>query len=200
MLRIELRRAITPEEVGECRCALCGVDFRAGALYAWPVTEDRESIEDGGRVCPACVEYFGERNPDHFPTIAEYRRAAESYPAPILASVEEAIRLEQEDLERAYEVYAASNITESTEAPSAYGERAAAARRRVLELAPEQQQHGTRLLRRSDALGIAYAALLEQEWPHEDNKRETLAALAELRDGAKAEFRRFREEMGVPAL
>lgn len=92
------------------------------------------------------------------------------------------------------------SVPETREGLSPYMDRVAAVRRKVLELTPEQQEHGARLLRRSDALGIAYAAVLEEEWRHEDNKRETLAILAELRDEAKAEFRRFREEMGVPAL
>ncbi len=59
-------------------------------------------------MCPACVVYFGERNPGRFPTIEEYRRAVESYPEPILPSVEEALRLEEAGEMGA--VYAATDI------------------------------------------------------------------------------------------
>jgi hypothetical protein len=106
MLTIELRRAITPEESGEHECALCGASFRVGGVYAWPVTDDHREIHDGGAACPSCVAYFRERNPERFPSLEEYEEAAASYPEPILASVEEALRLE--DAGKMGAVYAAS--------------------------------------------------------------------------------------------
>ncbi len=71
------------------------------------------------------------------------------------------------------------------------------ARRRVLELTPEQQQEGVRLLRRADALNYAYCALEADDWPSTEYKADMLETLGALRDEARAEFRRFREEMGV---
>lgn len=109
MLTIELRRAITPEEVGERYCSLCGVSFWAGAVYAWPLTDEGCAIDDDARACEECVAYFGERNPARFPSLEEYRQAVRDYPAPILGSEEEAIRLQ--DADAWWEVYAASAIS-----------------------------------------------------------------------------------------
>ena len=71
-------------------------------------------------------------------------------------------------------------------------------RRRLRELTPEQREHGRRLLRRSDALANAYAAVLGEDVPDGEGKKETLTALAEMREEANAEFRRYREEVGIP--
>lgn len=79
------------------------------------------------------------------------------------------------------------------------GARAEAVRLRVRELGPEQREHGRRLLRRSDALANAYAAVLGENTPDGEAKKETLAALAQMRDEAAAEFRRYREEVGIPS-
>ncbi len=78
------------------------------------------------------------------------------------------------------------------------GTRAEAVRSRVRELGPEQREHGRRLLRRSDALANAYAAVLGEDTPDGEVKKETLAALAQMRDEAAAEFRGYREEVGIP--
>ena len=106
---IQLRRAITPEEIGERCCSLCGVSFWAGAVYAWPVGDDRQAIDDDAYACEECVYYFSKRNPQRFPSLEEYRAAVERYPEPILASGEEAIRLE--DAAAWWEVYASSAIS-----------------------------------------------------------------------------------------
>jgi hypothetical protein len=85
---------------------LYGAGFRVGGLYAWPITDDRRSTDDEGVVCPSWVEYFGQRYPERFPSVEEYRQAVEDFPEPMLASVGEALRLE--DAEAMGLVYAAS--------------------------------------------------------------------------------------------
>lgn len=96
MLIVETRRAITPEETGEASCALCGTGLRAGAVYARVLTGDRHEVAEDGKACPACVEYLGGRNPERFPTILEYEEACARYPEPMLGSVEEALRRQDE--------------------------------------------------------------------------------------------------------
>ena len=71
--------------------------------------------------------------------------------------------------------------------------------RAVARLAPKQQARLGELLRRSDALSNAYAAVFAEEVPNEATKAETLEVLEELREEANQEVRRFREEVGIPA-
>ncbi len=86
------------------------------------------------------------------------------------------------------------------EAQTTPAARMAARKSAMAELAPEQQEHGYRLLLRSDALSNAAAAVLSEDSPIAERKAETLAVLTELRDEANAEFGRFREEVGVPGF
>jgi hypothetical protein len=110
MLKIQLRRAITPEETGEHECAICGAPFVVGGAYAWPMASpDDMMIDEMSPVaCPQCVEYFGRRNPSRFPTREDLGAAEDLYPRPMLESVEEALRREDEGT--MVEVYAAAKI------------------------------------------------------------------------------------------
>jgi hypothetical protein len=108
MLKIELRRAITPEETGEHDCALCAKRFVVGGAYAWPTTDDLMIDEMSPVACPQCVEYFGRRNPSRFPTLEDLKTAEDLYPRPILESEEEALRREDEG--RMLDIYAAAKI------------------------------------------------------------------------------------------
>jgi hypothetical protein len=110
MLTIQLRRTLTPEESGEHACSLCGESVTVEGVYAWPVTDSGRSIEDGGMLCVACLLYFSLRNPERYPSIEEYVAALARYPEPVVGSEDEMARLEEEDEELAYEVYAAALI------------------------------------------------------------------------------------------
>jgi hypothetical protein len=46
--------------------------------------------------CPGCVAYFGDQNPERFPTLAEYLAAERLYPKPLLSGIEEMCRVEEE--------------------------------------------------------------------------------------------------------
>lgn len=82
----------------------------------------------------------------------------------------------------------------------AWAESVGAMRRAVLELTPEQREHGARLLSRADALGTALLVVREAEMRDEELRAHTLAVLAQMRDGARAEFHRYREAVGVPGV
>ncbi|MBV9454268.1 MAG: hypothetical protein JOZ19_09145 [Rubrobacter sp.] len=49
-----------------------------------------------GYICPACVEYLSQRNPERFHSSGEYAEALRRYPEPIWATTEEAHRVERE--------------------------------------------------------------------------------------------------------
>jgi hypothetical protein len=67
-----------------------------------------ESFDEG--VCPACIEYFGKRNPDSYLTNGEYQAAVERYPEPVWASSKEISRAEMADAESYEEAFDASQI------------------------------------------------------------------------------------------
>src|SRR4051812_10291028 len=79
---IRLQRAWDPSDMRAWDCTLCEQPFVVGSVRA------AESA-DGQSVCPACVEHFGKRNSERFPTIVEYEAALLRYPDPIYASLEE---------------------------------------------------------------------------------------------------------------
>jgi hypothetical protein len=89
---IELQRAFTPEDMVEEKCGVCELPFRVESVVAVAMARGRM---DSGWACESCVEYLGERNPAHFPTIAEYRAALGRYPEPIWSTEEEARRAEE---------------------------------------------------------------------------------------------------------
>jgi hypothetical protein len=76
---IELRRAMVQTEMGPRECHLCKQSFVAESVLA-------AECYDGQSVCPTCVEYFGERNPETCPTIEEYKEANQRYTGSMLAS------------------------------------------------------------------------------------------------------------------
>lgn len=110
MIVVEMRRAQTPEELGEAPCAMCALPFRVESvmLAARGVADE---WSDTGTICPACLDYLSTRNPLAFPSLAEYGEALRSYPEPFWSSVEEILRLEREDPDAAYEGYEASWLT-----------------------------------------------------------------------------------------
>jgi hypothetical protein len=88
-IEISLQRAFSPEIMRETECGLCGLPFRVQSVVVvgpWAY-----------EVCSGCVRYFGERNPERFPTIEEYRAACARYPEPIWGSNEEAGRAEEDE-------------------------------------------------------------------------------------------------------
>jgi hypothetical protein len=86
-MEIELVRAWGPEDMGEAACILCEQPFVVESVMA-------STDLDGQAACPSCVEYFGKRDSERFPTIEEYEAALERYPEPMWASEEE---FERED-------------------------------------------------------------------------------------------------------
>ena len=80
---IHLERALDPTLLGERECNLCELAFVAGSVEG--ATFDLEGLP----VCPVCVEYFGKRNPEKFPTIQELEEAKQRFPEPMFASEEE---------------------------------------------------------------------------------------------------------------
>jgi hypothetical protein len=83
---IELQRAWDPTDLGEDECILCEQSFVVQSVIARTI--------EAASACPTCIEYFGRRNPQRFPTIEEYEAALQRFPHPIWASKEE---LERED-------------------------------------------------------------------------------------------------------
>ena len=61
---IELKRAWDPTDLGEDECILCEQSFVVQSVIARTI--------DAAGACPTCIEYFGRRNPQKFPTIEEY--------------------------------------------------------------------------------------------------------------------------------
>ena len=87
-MRIELQRAWDPTELMESKCAFCEQPFLSESVRASALDFDAQAV------CPSCIEYFGKRNPEKFPSIEEYEAAKQRFPEPIIASKEE---LERED-------------------------------------------------------------------------------------------------------
>src|SRR4051812_34010936 len=72
-MRIELQKALLPDDLKETKCGLCGQRFRPlGAVLAWVQGADRQPL---GYACPSCTLHFGRRNPDRFPSTEEYLAA-----------------------------------------------------------------------------------------------------------------------------
>jgi hypothetical protein len=91
---IELQRQwVPPEEepTGEI-CGVCGLALQEISVLAMVRTDDGA---DAGQACMTCVAYLGRRNPERFPTEAEYRALLKRYPEPMYPNME--------DLERAGE-------------------------------------------------------------------------------------------------
>jgi hypothetical protein len=86
-MKIYPKRAWDPTDMGDWVCELCELPFVAESVRG---AEDG----DGQSVCPSCIEYFGKRSPERFPTIEEYRDALRRFPEPIWSTEEE---LKRED-------------------------------------------------------------------------------------------------------
>jgi hypothetical protein len=110
MIVVEMRRAQTPEELGEIPCAMCALPFRVESvrLAAHGVADEWSYT---GTICPACLDYLSTRNPSAFPTVAEFEEALRRYPSPVWGSADEVLRLEREDIDAAYAGYEASWLT-----------------------------------------------------------------------------------------
>ena len=72
-------------------------------------------LVDGGSplgvICPKCLAYLAEANPERYPSVEQYEAALERYPEPVFASVEEASHVSGEDWEAFEEAYDASWVT-----------------------------------------------------------------------------------------
>ncbi len=92
-VQIELRRTMTPEDMGRYPCAICSDEFELGTVTAWGYSGKRDPAGLGDLdpfVCPTCVEVLGAYRPDRFPTIEEYRRLEAEWPTTEYASGDEA--------------------------------------------------------------------------------------------------------------
>jgi hypothetical protein len=93
-MKIGLMRLHNAEHLGgKVTCVLCEKEFRVESVLGIiePIFEPFWE-----EVCPACIEYFGKRNPERFATLEEYREAVERYPEPVWANSEEIVRAEHE--------------------------------------------------------------------------------------------------------
>ena len=108
-MEMELKRAMAPEEVGRREeCGVCAVEFTTEIVSAHVLHYDVSVV------CPVCIRYLGERNPDRFPTIAEYEEANRTYTQPIYGSEEEIMALEDADDPSVHEAYQTSWISRAS--------------------------------------------------------------------------------------
>lgn len=75
-MEIRFTRSWSPGDMGEAPCILCEQPFVVESVMATTSLESQVA-------CPSCVEYFGKRNPEKFPTIEEYGEAKRRYPEPM---------------------------------------------------------------------------------------------------------------------
>src|SRR5215211_3081518 len=66
------------------------------------------------------------------------------------------------------------------------------------KLRPEEERMLRWLLRRADALGVAYMAVELEEWSYPEAKAEMLETLEEMREGAHEWFVSYRRAFGIP--
>ncbi len=102
-MQVQLQRAFSPEYMVEEECGLCGVEFRVEGVIAW--------TERARMVCPECIAYLSERNPERFPSIDEYRAAVERNPEPLFSSDDEVLRVEAEEPAAMHAAYSASYVS-----------------------------------------------------------------------------------------
>lgn len=112
-MKIQLRRAWTPEEVGEEEiCAICGIEFERGVIHIDAITDDRYEI---GPMCEVCLDEFSRRAEGSaiahdWPSYGQYVRALKHYPEPMAASPGDVPDESGEDTSVLDEFYAASWI------------------------------------------------------------------------------------------
>ena len=86
-MRITLHRAITPDDIQDQPCGICGNPFRMEAvqvsLGAEDPTHPRQAPSDAGYACETCIEYLHQRNPERFPSLDLYRKMLAHYPSPM---------------------------------------------------------------------------------------------------------------------
>ena len=68
----------------------------------------------------------------------------------------------------------------------------------AVKLRPEEEETLRALLRRSDALNAAYAAVDDEEWGYPEIKAATLEVLEEIRVEAHERFESYKRELGIP--
>jgi hypothetical protein len=98
---IEFRRAMILEDVTERECAWCARPHQAETvvIVANGLMDDGSTL---GVICPNCLTYLAEANPESFPSVEQYAEAVQRYPEPVFSSLEEATRVIEED-EQAFE-------------------------------------------------------------------------------------------------
>jgi hypothetical protein len=104
---IEFRRAMILEDVTERECAWCARPHQAETvvIVANGLMDDGSTL---GVICPNCLAYLAETNPESFPSVEQYEVALQRYPEPVFASIEEATRVSEEDDQAFEEAYDAS--------------------------------------------------------------------------------------------
>jgi hypothetical protein len=103
---------------GPTVCAVCALPFEEPTVVAWTQTDGDTEM---GVTCLDCVEYLGQRNPERFPTIEEYRDLLEKYPEAMYPSAEAFERAAEEAgfEDPAHLVYEDSWVWRSREGASA---------------------------------------------------------------------------------
>ncbi len=98
MLEIKLERALTPDDMREQPCGICGADFEPGAVLVKLVT-----VEENISTCETCLAHLAHRAEDE-PIPADwndvywrYVAAVEKYPEPVFPSMEAALEFEDGD-------------------------------------------------------------------------------------------------------
>ena len=66
------------------------------------------------------------------------------------------------------------------------------------KLRPEEERMLRWLLRRADALNIAYGAVELEEWGYPEAKAEMLETLEDMREQAHEWFETYRRALGIP--
>lgn len=77
-MRVELERAMSPEDIGPDTCGLCERPFVVDTVLGYAdIAEDSRAM-----VCPECIEYLG-RSSENCPSIETYRELLAKYPEPM---------------------------------------------------------------------------------------------------------------------
>src|SRR3954469_6037379 len=97
IMQIYLAQALTPCYMEEQMCPICWVDFQPAAVLARLDTEHAYQP-----VCPSCIEYLGQRNPQKYPTLEEYKEALKRYTGPAFASDQTEEEAEEDAWEEVY--------------------------------------------------------------------------------------------------
>lgn len=98
MLEIKLHRAVTPDEMEQQPCAICGREFQPKAVRA-----DLDTTYEFVQVCEVCLSHLARRAenetiPADWNTVyAEYLTAVAKYPEPVFPSVEALMEVEEHD-------------------------------------------------------------------------------------------------------